>query len=131
VNARAVYAVSLVAGRLMKSRGAGAIVNVACSSGIRPWKGFVPYSASKAAAISLTKGFARALAPEVRVNAVAPGPVLRPEGSSPADEERAARATLLGRWGEPADVASAVLFLATTPYLTGVVLAVDGGRSIA
>lgn len=129
LNARAPFVLTLEAGRRMRARGAGCVVNVACTSALSPWGGYVPYSASKAALLSLTKGFARALAPQVRVNAVAPGPVLPPEGLAPADAERIAATTLLGRWGAPADVAEAVLFLATAPWLTGVVLPVDGGRS--
>jgi pteridine reductase len=131
VGARAVFALSLFAGRRMKTEGRGAIVNLACASAERPWANFLPYSATKAAVVSLTRGFAKALAPEVRVNAVSPGPVLRPEGSSEAANRAAAERTLLGRWGQPADVAAAVVFLASAPYLTGVVLGVDGGRSIA
>lgn len=132
-NALTTYLVTLHAGRLMRAADGGAIVNVACSSGLKAWGGHVPYSAAKAAVVSLTQGFARALAPTVRVNAVAPGPVLAPEdpafAADPAALERVAATTLLGRWGAPADVAEAVLFLATQPWLTGVVLPVDGGRS--
>lgn len=129
VNARPVYLLSLAAGRRMKARGQGAIVNVACTSGLKAWGGYVPYSASKAAVVSLTQGFAKALAPEVRVNAVAPGPVLAPERLDEAQRRAIAATTLLGRWGEPADVAEAVLLLASQPWLTGVVLPVDGGRT--
>jgi len=129
VNARPVYLLSLAAGRRMKARGQGAIVNVACTSGLKAWGGYVPYSASKAAVLSLTQGFAKALAPEVRVNAVAPGPVLAPERLDEAQRRAIAATTLLGRWGAPADVAEAVLLLATQPWLTGVVLPVDGGRT--
>jgi pteridine reductase len=114
----------------MQARGQGAIVNVACVSGLRAWGGAIPYSASKAAVISLTQGFARALAPQVRVNAVAPGPVLAPDDMPSAQREAIAATTLLGRWGTPADVAEAVLLLATHPGMTGVVLPVDGGRSV-
>jgi pteridine reductase len=131
VNARAPFVLSLVAGRRMKARGRGAIVNLACTSAEHPWAGWVPYSASKAAIANLTRGFARALAPEVRVNAVAPGPVLPAEGADPEHDRRAVDRTLLGRWGSPSDVAAAVAMLADAPYVTGVVLAVDGGRSIA
>lgn len=130
VNARSVYVLSLVAGRLFKARGRGAIVNLADVAGLVPWPGFIPYSASKAAVISLTKGFAKALAPEVRVNAVAPGPVLPPAGEPSEQGEQAVAKTLLKRWGSPDDVAAAVIFLATAPYVTGQVLPVDGGRSL-
>jgi pteridine reductase len=129
-NARSTYALALAAGRRMKARGRGAIVNLACVSGLRPWKGYLAYSASKAAVISLTQGFAKALAPEVRVNAVAPGPILPAAGSGAEQDRRAVEATLLERWGAPADVAEAVLFLATAPWMTGVILPVDGGRSV-
>ncbi len=128
LNARPVYALCLEAGRRMRARG-GAVVNVACTSGLTAWGGAIPYAASKAAVLSLTQGFARALAPRVRVNAVAPGPVLAPEGLPEPERARIAATTLLGRWGTPADVAEAVLLLSTSPWLTGVVLPVDGGRS--
>jgi pteridine reductase len=108
----------------------GAIVNLACTSGLSAWKGYVAYSASKAAVISLTQGFAKALAPDVRVNAVAPGPVLPPDDLAPEQRDAVAATTLLGRWGAPGDVVEAVLFLVTAPWLTGVVLPVDGGRSV-
>ncbi len=79
----------------------------------------------------MTQGFAKALAPEVRVNAVAPGPILPPAGADEAQGRQAVAGTLLQRWGEPADIAAAVLFLLRAEYVTGLVLAVDGGRSIA
>jgi NAD(P)-dependent dehydrogenase (short-subunit alcohol dehydrogenase family) len=131
VHVRAAWLLSRSLGRRMATRGGGAIVNIACASGLRPWAGFVPYSASKAAMLGLTRGLARALAPAVRVNAVAPGPILPAEGATDAENARAAEATVLARWGEPADIAAAVMFLASASYLTGVILAVDGGRSIA
>ncbi len=130
VNARSVFVLSLEAGRRMKARGRGAIVNLTDVAAERAWPGYVAYAASKAAVTSLTRGFAKALAPEVRVNAVAPGPILPAAGATEAEQARAVESTLLRRWGAPADVADAVLFLARTPYVTGVVLAVDGGRSI-
>lgn len=131
VNARPVYLLCLHAGRRMKARGEGAIVNLADVAGLEPWPNHIPYSASKAVVVSLTRGFAKALAPEVRVNAVAPGPILPADGHPPESGEAAVRATLLGRWGRPEDVADAVLFLAASPYVTGVVLPVDGGRHAA
>lgn len=129
-NARSVYLLTLDAGRRMKARGRGVVVNIADTAGLRPWPAFIPYSASKAAVVSLTLGFARALAPEVRVNAIAPGPMLPPAGTSPEQGEKAVAGTLLKRWGEPRDIADAVVYLATAPYVTGVVLPVDGGRSL-
>ena len=130
VNARAVHLVSTAAARALE-RSRGTIVNVACASAASPWAGFLAYSASKAAVVSLTRGMAKALAPRVRVNAVAPGPVLRAPGTSAARDRSARAATALGRWGRPEDVAEAVLFLAArAPFVTGVVLPVDGGRHL-
>jgi len=131
VNARSVYALTLAAGRRMKSDGGGAIVNLACISAWRPYPAYVPYSASKAAVVSLTRGFARILAPEVRVNGIAPGPILPAAGEAPGQGAQAVDETLLRRWGTPEDIAAACLFLLRARYVTGFTLAVDGGRSIA
>lgn len=130
-NARSVYLLSMHAGRLMKARGYGVILNLADVAGFRPWPAYIPYSASKGAVVNLTRGFARALAPQVRVNAIAPGPMLPPAGESPEQGEKAVANTLLARWGAPSDIAEAALYLITASYVTGVVLAVDGGRSLA
>ena len=131
LNARAVYRLCGCLGADMKRAGRGAIVNISCASATRPMQDYIPYSASKAAVSSLTKGFARALAPEVRVNAIAPGPILPPSGADALQGDAAAKSTLLGRYGDPQDIALAVHFLLLQPYVTGTVLAVDGGRTIA
>ncbi len=131
VNAQVVFTSSSIAARRMRPEVDACIVNVADVAGERPWPAYIPYSASKAAVISLTRGFARALAPRVRVNAVSPGPMLPPANEDPAQGEKAVAQTLLKRWGAPEDVASAVALLVRATYLTGVVLSVDGGRSIA
>lgn len=107
------------------------IINILDVSAQRPFPGYIPYSAAKAALQTVTTGLAKALAPKVRVNAVAPGPVLPPDDYDAAQRDKAAATTLLKRWGAPEDVAAAVLFLVTNPYLTGVVLPVDGGRAVA
>jgi NAD(P)-dependent dehydrogenase (short-subunit alcohol dehydrogenase family) len=90
----------------------------------QPWPSFAAHCAAKAAQAMLTRVFARALAPEVRVCGVAPGPV----AVVPEQEERRAAETLLGRVGSPEDVADAVVFLAGTDFVTGASLVVDGGR---
>jgi pteridine reductase len=90
----------------------------------RAWPPFGPHCAAKAAQAMLTRVLARALAPEVRVCGVAPGPV----AVEPGQEERRAAETLLGRVGEPGDVADAVLYLTTAGYVTGSTIVVDGGR---
>ena len=118
------------AGPLRKSE--GAIVNVTDIHGQRPLKDHPVYSAAKAALVMLTRSLARELGPEVRVNAIAPGPVLWPE--QPLDDALKAEIvgkTALKRNGSPDDIARAALFLAASaPFVTGQVLAVDGGRSL-
>jgi len=129
VNARSVYVLTLEAGQRMRRETGGDIINLACTSALRPYPAYIPYSASKAAVVNLTRGFAQALAPTVRVNAIAPGPILPAEGGAPGQGERAVERTLLKRWGTPADIAHAMLFLLRASYVTGYTLAVDGGRS--
>src|SRR5207247_11133744 len=96
---------------------------------MRPWPRYIPYCVSKAGVVALTQGLARALAPHVQVNAVAPGPVLLPEAFTPAQRELAVRNVPLGREGSAEDIARTVLFLLEGPdYITGTVIPVDGGR---
>lgn len=112
----------------------GCIVNITDMHIERPKKGYVVYSVAKAGLVTLTKSLAHELSPEVRVNAVAPGPVQWPENNPQFDEvyrQRVINQTLLKRVGEGADIAKAVRFLvADAPFITGHVLAVDGGRSL-
>jgi pteridine reductase len=110
----------------------GLIVNIADIHGTRPLSRHPVYSVAKAGVIMLTQSLARELGPSVRVNAVAPGPVMWPEDGM--DKELQAKIvdrTALKRPGSPDDVARAVLFFASeAPYITGQILAVDGGRSV-
>jgi NAD(P)-dependent dehydrogenase (short-subunit alcohol dehydrogenase family) len=116
---------------LMLERGEGAIINIADLSAWEPWPGFAGHGVGKAALLALTRQLALELAPTVRVNAVAPGPVLPPPGYSEAQLARIAQRTLLNRWGTPEDVAHAVIFLVEADYVTGEVIVVDGGESVA
>ncbi|MSR36544.1 MAG: SDR family oxidoreductase [Gemmatimonadetes bacterium] len=108
----------------------GTVINMVDVLGLEPWTAHPHHSVSKAALLHLTKILARVLAPEVRVNAVAPGTVLLPEGSSPELEARERELTPLRRLGSPEDVLRAVLFLAASPFITGEVIVVDGGRRL-
>jgi pteridine reductase len=112
----------------------GCIINITDMHIEHPKKGYVVYSVAKAGLVTLTKSLAQELSPEVRVNAVAPGPVLWPENNPKFDEvyrQRVISQTLLKRVGDPTDIAKAVKFLAAdAPFITGHVLAVDGGRSL-
>jgi pteridine reductase len=102
----------------------GLVVMIEDVAAFQPWPSFAPHCAAKAAQAMLTRVFARALAPEVRVCGVAPGPV----EVEPGQEERRAAETLLRRVGSSADVAEAVVFLTTADFITGTSLIVDGGR---
>ncbi len=110
----------------------GLVINIVDIHGLRPLPGYLVYSTAKAALIHLTRALARELAPEVRVNGIAPGPVLWPEtGLDELQQQQIISRTLLQRAGTPADVARTVRYFATdAPYVTGQILAVDGGRSL-
>lgn len=112
----------------------GCIVNITDMHVERPKKGYIVYSMAKAGLVTMTKSLAHELGPDVRVNAVAPGPVMWPEDNPQFDEvyrQRVISQTLLKRIGEGNDVAKAVRFLIEdAPFITGQVIAVDGGRSL-
>ncbi len=110
----------------------GAIVNVVDIHADRPLKGYPVYSIAKAGLAALTRSLALELAPRVRVNGVSPGAIAWPDDGQfdPAERGRILATTPLGRVGSPEDIAQAVHFLATAPYITGQIIAVDGGRSI-
>jgi pteridine reductase len=107
----------------------GKVVNLADLAGLEPWPGFAAHSISKAGVVMLTKVMALSLAPEVTVNAIAPGAVLVPEDYPQEERDRLARSTPLRRLGSPSDVVAALLYLLEDgDFLTGQVLVVDGGR---
>lgn len=111
----------------------GAIINIVDIHAERPLKGYPLYSAAKAGLLGLTRAMALELAPKVRVNGVAPGAIEWPDDGQfpPAEREAIVRHTLLGRTGTPSDIARTVVFLLfNAPYITGQVIAVDGGRSV-
>jgi NAD(P)-dependent dehydrogenase (short-subunit alcohol dehydrogenase family) len=127
VNVKAAVLASRAAVPHMRRRGGGAIVNVASVGGIRPWKAYLPYCASKAALIMATRCLALALAPEIRVNAVAPGIL-----DTPGADDLLRRRIPLRRFGHYSEAVEATMFLAASAsYTTGEVLTVDGGRALA
>lgn len=109
----------------------GLVLNIVDIHGMRPLRRYPVYSVAKAGLIMLTKSLARELAPLIRVNAVAPGPVMWPSDVDGEMQRHIIDRTLLKRPGSPEDIARAVLFFAAqAPYVTGQILAVDGGRSV-
>ena len=131
-NLRAPLFLSQAAAPHLKKTG-GAIVNITDIHAERPLKSYVIYSIAKTGLVGLTRSLARELAPEVRVNGVAPGAIVWPEDGSwdEVTRQRIVSHTLLRRTGEPDDIARAVYYLiAEAPYVTGQIIAVDGGRSI-
>ncbi|MGR9105365.1 MAG: pteridine reductase [Gammaproteobacteria bacterium] len=129
-NLKAPFFLCLALARELEAR-RGAIVNVSDIHGLRPMKGFSPYSISKAAMNAMTLSLARELAPSVRVNAVAPGAILWPESPMSTTNQAEILARIpLQRCGSPGDIGQAVLFLLQNDYCSGQILAIDGGRSI-
>jgi pteridine reductase len=130
-NLQAPLFLSQAAAPALKASG-GAIINIVDIHGLRPLRAHPVYSVAKAGLIMLTRALARELAPEVRVNAIAPGAVMWPEaGIDTERKERILEQTPLHRPGAPTDVARTVLFFAAdAPFVTGQIIAVDGGRSI-
>ena len=128
LNLRSVFFCTQGAAPYLRSA-QGKVVNLADLAGLEPWPGFAAHSISKAGVVMLTKVMALSLAPEVTVNAIAPGAVLVPEDYSPEERDRLARSTPLRRLGSPSDVVTALLYLLEDgDFLTGQVLVVDGGR---
>jgi len=130
LNLRAVFFCTQGAAPALRER-RGKVVNLADLSGLEPWPGYAAHSISKAGVVMLTKVLALSLAPEITVNAVAPGAVLVPDDYDEAARSYLARTTPLRRLGAPADAVGAVLYLLEQgDYVTGTTLVVDGGRSI-
>ncbi|MFI5361608.1 MAG: SDR family oxidoreductase [Elusimicrobiota bacterium] len=132
VNARAPFFLAQACAPHLKRTGAGVVINIADWAAHRPYADYGPYCASKAALLCVNKILAKALAPEIRVNAILPGPVLAPEAMGEAEKRKMSDATLLKRLGSPEAVARACLYLAeAADYSTGAELTVDGGRLVA
>ncbi|MBI4513333.1 MAG: SDR family oxidoreductase [Gemmatimonadetes bacterium] len=128
VNLRAPFLCAQRAARLMKPRGGGRIVNLADLSAFEHWTGYAHHSVSKAGLVALTRVLAKAFAPQILVNTVAPGPVLPPDSADERERSELAARTALKRLGSPEDAVQAVLFLLESDYQTGQVLVVDGGK---
>ncbi len=128
-NLRAQFFCAQTAAPLLKQSGRGVIINFASIGGLLAWPRYIPYCVSKAGVMMLTRCLAKALAPEIRVNAVAPGTISMP-GDPPEQEADYIRKAPLHRTGTPEEVAAAVSFLIQSEFITGQVLVVDGGRTL-
>jgi pteridine reductase len=126
-TAKGAFFVTQAAAAHLRESDLGLVVMIEDVAAYRPWPSFTAHCAAKAAQAMLTRVLARALAPDVRVCGIAPGPV----AVEPGQEERRAAETLLGRIGSPEDVAEAVMFLVRADFVTGASLVVDGGRLLA
>lgn len=129
LNLRAPVFCSQRASHLMPASG-GKIINIADVAAFQPWSGYPHHSIAKAGLVMATQVLARALAPRIQVNAIAPGTVLPPEDFDEEELTRLARATALQRLGTPDDVTETVLFLVRSAYITGQTIVVDGGRML-
>jgi pteridine reductase len=128
VNLKAPFFCSQAAAPLLKETH-GVIINLADVGGILGWPGYIPHCISKAGVIMLTRTLAKALAPEIRVNAIAPGTISMPGDPTDWESDYVKRAPLQ-RTGTPDDVATAISFLIQSPFVTGQVLVLDGGRTL-
>ncbi len=129
INAKSTFL--LVRALTPKLNDPSAVITIGDWSGLRPYKGFVPYCVSKAALIALSKSLALELAPRVRVNCVCPGTVMPPPGLDEGRVDELASSVPLERVGSPDDIVAAVRFLCGSDYATGAILPIDGGRTIA
>ena len=131
VNLKGVFFCAQAAARIMQRQGGGRIIIISSLGGLQAWPDYIHYCASKAGVISLTHSLAKALAPRIQVNSVAPGTILFPGEKRDATVKRIIRRTPLRKAGRPEDIAEMVLFLATgSDFITGQVFVVDGGKSI-
>jgi len=133
-NLKHVYYLSLKAAPLMRKTGRGRIVNFAdwtVASGRPRYKNLLPYYVAKAGVVGLTEALALELAPDILVNAIAPGPIIPPaRGVSEKEKRAVVQATPLKRWGGPEEIAKTVVFLVETDFITGECIRVDGGRHL-
>jgi pteridine reductase len=127
VNLRGPFFLSQAAAPLLRAGGSGLIVNIVDLSATQPWPSFAHHAVSKAGLLHLTRVLARALAPEIRVNSIAPGTVLPPED---VEGEDGSERRVISRAGDPDDVARALLYLIRSDFVTGENLLVDGGRML-
>ena len=129
-NLRGPFFMAQRAAQWMLTTGGGVIVNIADLSALHPWPSYLTHTISKSGIVAMTKTLALALAPSIRVNAIAPGTVLKPEEWEAERWEKMIAALPVQHGGSPEDVAEAVLFCAHSEFMTGQLIVLDGGRSL-
>ena len=132
-NAKSAFLYSIHSSPIMKQNGSGRIVNFSDwlpVTGRPHYKDYVPYYVSKASVAALTEALALQLAPEILVNAIAPGPILAPPNLTPDENAQVLEATPLARWGGAEEIAKTVMFFVETDFVTGEFIRVDGGRHL-
>jgi pteridine reductase len=129
LNLRAPFLLSQAAAPHL-ARAKGAIVNIADLAAFETWPAYIPHGISKAGVVYMTRALARTLAPDVRVNGIAPGAVLLPDDWNESDAAKLRESTPLRRLGSPDDVVGAMLYLLRADYVTGEIIIVDGGRHV-
>lgn len=130
-NLRGVFLCSQEVAQFMLKRKSGCIVNISSLGGLQPWEEHTAYSVSKAGVIMLTRCMAKALAPHVRVNAIAPGTIIIPGEENPKLRHISRKKIPLRKYGRPLDISKLVIYLAlTSEYITGQTISVDGGRNL-
>lgn len=130
VNLTAPFFLARAVGLMMREQGRGKIVNLVDVGATRVWADYLPYCVSKAGLIAATRGLAKALAPTVQVNAIAPGVVLLPDGFLTEERERSLARIPLRRFGTPTEVAHTAVYLLENDFVTGEVVTLDGGQSL-
>ena len=132
-NLTSAHLTVLHAARYLRARGGGRVINIAdwlAASGRPRYRDFTPYYTAKAGVIGLTEAQALELAPQVLVNAIAPGPILPPKNMRTEEVKGVSKVTPLGRWGGAAEIAKTAVFLCETDFVTGECIRVDGGRHL-
>jgi len=131
INLKVPFFLAQEAGTIMREQQSGKIVNIGDAGAESPFPAYLPYSMTKAGIVNMTRGLAKALAPDIQVNCINPGPVMMPESHSASERQFALDQTLLKREGSAEDIAKTVRFvLEGTDFITGAVIPVDGGRQV-
>lgn len=131
INLKVPFFLAQAAGMIMREQKNGKIVNIGDAGAESPFPAYLPYSMTKAGIVNMTRGLAKALAPDIQVNCINPGPVMLPETHSASERQFALDQTLLRREGSAEDIARTVRFvLEGTDFITGAVIPVDGGRQV-